>query len=475
MSDFLLDNFAARSMIKTLGLPVPLPARLRRADGPMEARPLQDAAIAVGRDPRGELGSTLASILVQAGAAPHITDPTLAEVFRGPGEAYGRPPQHLNLESVSEALKLRGLVFDGTGIRTTADLDAAYRFFHPLVRRVSSSGRIVVIGRTLSSEMTPEHAANQGALEGLLRSLAKEVGKRGSTAQLVRVEPGAEARLEGVLRFLLSTRSAFVSGQPLLVTNDVRAPQSVPFTRPLAGRIALVTGAARGIGAATAELLADEGAHVVCLDRPADDSAVSKVARSIGGSVLLADVSEQDAAAMIGQHLLDQHGGVDIVVHNAGITRDKTLGRMKPEQWSQTLGINLKAILDIQDVLLTRGVLRDEGRIVVLSSVSGIAGNVGQTNYAASKAGLVGYVRTASPQLAPRGITVNAIAPGLIETRMTAAMPLAVREAARRLSNLGQGGKPRDVGDAITFLSTPGAYGVTGQVLRVCGGALIGA
>jgi len=124
---------------------------------------------------------------------------------------------------------------------------------------------------------------------------------------------------------------------------------------------------------------------------------------------------------------------------------------------------------------LREGCLRDSGRIVCLSSVAGIAGNVGQTNYAAAKAGVIGLVQHLAGELAGRGITVNAVAPGFIETRMTAAIPFMVRETARRLSALGQGGRPEDVANAITFLATPGAAGITGSVLRVCGGALIGA
>src|SRR5690606_2170550 len=161
--------------------------------------------------------------------------------------------------------------------------------------------------------------------------------------------------------------------------------------------------------------------------------------------------------------------------HNAGITRDKTLARMSPEQWDLAVEVNLGAVIRINDALLAKKALRDGGRVVCLSSVSGIAGNRGQTNYSASKAGIVGYVGALAAKVAERGISVNAIAPGFIETRLTDAMPVVLREAARRLSALGQGGKPEDVGQAITFLSTPGAVGITGSVLRVCGGALIGA
>jgi 3-oxoacyl-[acyl-carrier protein] reductase len=162
------------------------------------------------------------------------------------------------------------------------------------------------------------------------------------------------------------------------------------------------------------------------------------------------------------------------VVHNAGVTRDKTLANMSPDRWDQTIDINLDAVVRITERLLA-GVLHEHGRVILLSSIAGIAGNMGQTNYAASKAGIIGYVRAQAPALAERGITVNAIAPGFIETRLTAAIPVMIREVARRLSNLGQGGLPRDIGDAVTFLASPGAVGITGTVLRVCGGAYVGA
>src|SRR5262249_29528600 len=134
--------------------------------------------------------------------------------------------------------------------------------------------------------------------------------------------------------------------------------------------------------------------------------------------------------------------GVDVIVHNAGITRDKTLARMDASRWEQTLAVNLGGVIRTTEALLSSNLLRDGGRVIGLSSVAGIAGNVGQTNYAASKAGVVGFVRALSARVADRGITVNAIAPGFIETRMTAAIPTVIREAGRRLSALGQGGLP---------------------------------
>ncbi len=242
--------------------------------------------------------------------------------------------------------------------------------------------------------------------------------------------------------------------------------------RSLDGKVALVTGAARGIGAATARALAAEGARVLCVDRPDDDGPTSQLAREIGGVVALADVTDPGAPAQLAAAVAAL-GGVDIVVHNAGVTRDKTLARMKPEHWDLVMAVNAEALVQLQGALDPH--LRAGGRVVALSSIAGIAGNMGQTNYAASKAGVAGWVRALSGELAPRGITANAVAPGFIETRMTAAIPVAIRQVARRLSALGQGGEPEDVASAIVFLASPGAVGVTGAVLRVCGGAFVGA
>jgi 3-oxoacyl-[acyl-carrier protein] reductase len=148
---------------------------------------------------------------------------------------------------------------------------------------------------------------------------------------------------------------------------------------------------------------------------------------------------------------------------------------MSAEAWDTAITVNLAAPVYLTRALIDAKLLKDEGRVVCLSSVAGIAGNAGQTNYAASKAGLVGFVRALSTEVAARGITVNAIAPGLIETRMTDAMPAAIREVARRLSALGQGGLPIDIAETITFLATPWADGITGTTVRVCGGAFVGA
>jgi 3-oxoacyl-[acyl-carrier protein] reductase len=164
------------------------------------------------------------------------------------------------------------------------------------------------------------------------------------------------------------------------------------------------------------------------------------------------------------------------VVHNAGITRDKTLARMDERRWSSVLAVNLTSQERINDTLLgKRGVLRRGGRIVSVSSVSGIAGNRGQTNYAASKAGIIGMVQALAPTLARQAGTINAVAPGFIETEMTGAMPLLTREGGRRVNSMSQGGLPVDVAETIAWFASAGSGGVNGQVVRVDGQSMLGA
>jgi len=474
MTDLLLENQNARKLIKTLGLPIPVPEKLARAKGPYEERPLDDKKVLVCG--AGGLQTVLAQILTKAGATPWVVGDSDAvlDPYIGPGEAWARTPRRVEPGEAGEGERVDAIVFDGTGLESPDDLRQLYDYMHPWIRRLNRSGRVVVIGRRAGDAKKPARAATRAGLEGFTRSLAKEIGANGTTANSVFVEEGADSRLDPVLRFLLSPRSAFISCQPFHVTKLAKGDEA-PDTHVLGGKVALVTGAARGIGEATAEILAAEGAHVVCLDRPADDGPCSKVAQRIGGSVLLVDITDEDAPARIAGELKERFGGVDVVVHNAGVTRDKTLGRMKPDAWDMAVDINLGAVIRITDRLLDDEVLRPGGRIVCLSSVSGIAGNRGQTNYSASKAGVVGFVEALAHKVAKKGITVNAIAPGFIETRLTSAMPVAIREVARRMSAVGQGGLPEDVGQVITFLSTPGAVGVTGATVRVCGGALIGA
>jgi 3-oxoacyl-[acyl-carrier protein] reductase len=481
MNDVLLQigaNRVARQWVRRLGLPLPLPQTLRRAHGALQARPLAGQLVVSGAAPGSAdaaLTQEIAGTLFSAGAEVGVIGHAL-ELHRTVGEAYGRSPRALESAAI-EDLHADALVFDAAGLGGPSELDTLYDFFHALVPRLARCGRVVLIGSPPSAAATAGQAAAQAALEGFTRSLAKEVGRKGATANLLVRYPGSEGRLGPVLRFVLSSRSTFVTAQPFAIHDRVRQSDDAAsgFVRALDGKVALVTGAGRGIGEASARALAAEGAHVVCVDRPGEEQLIEALARSIGGSALPSDVSDDSAPQVIARTLEEQHRGVDIVVHNAGITRDKTLARMDRDQWHQTIDINLAAVMRIDDALLSSRLLHDDGRLIGLASVAGIGGNAGQTNYAASKAGVIGYMQQRARELAGRGITANAVAPGFIETRLTAAMPPVVREGARRLSALGQGGQSSDVAEAITFLASPGASGMSGAVLRVCGGALLGA
>jgi len=208
---------------------------------------------------------------------------------------------------------------------------------------------------------------------------------------------------------------------------------------------------------------------------PAAGEALTAVANRIGGTSLSLDITDAAAPGRLAEHIESRHGRIDAFVHNAGITRDKTLGRMAAEGWDAVLDVNLSSQERINDALLERDLLGAGGRLISVSSVSGIAGNRGQSNYATSKAGVIGMVGALAPITRERGATVNAVAPGFIETAMTAAMPVATREAGRRTNSLVQGGRPVDVAETIAWLASPASAAVNGNVVRVCGQALIGA
>jgi 3-oxoacyl-[acyl-carrier protein] reductase len=355
--------------------------------------------------------------------------------------------------------KYHALVFDATGLTRPEELRTVYDFFHPVARSLTPSGRVIVLG------MATESAA-QRALDGFIRSVGKEFG-RGITAQLIRLWKGATvASAQSTLDFLLSPRSAYVSGQTIVVG------PGKPKQEDLRGKVALVTGAARGIGAQIARVLAREGAHVICLDVPAAGEVLTRVANELKGESLQMDLT---GSGNLPAYVKGRHGRLDIVVHNAGITRDKTLAKMDPARWDSVLGVNLVAPVRVTEALLEADLIPIDGRIIGVSSTSGIAGNRGQTNYAASKAGIIGWIRDLATQVRAKGITANAVAPGFIETKMTAKLPFMVREAGRRLNSMSQGGLPIDVAETVAWLAAPGSATVSGNVVRVCGQMYLGA
>ena len=476
MSDYLVElgtKPAARKAIKMLGLPIPMPQKLKRNNEPWEERPLEDSPALVCHTHGSDFAELISRTLAAAGAdSSVIGDDATLKSYRDHGEAWGRYPKVVNPGDIPD-LRPNILLFDASGMKQPSDLKGMYQFFHDWIRKLSTCGRAIVISRPPEQAKTPSEAACAQAVNGFVRSMAREVGKKGSTAQSLYVDSGAEKHTEPVLRFLLSSRSAYISAQPVHVSCSIPIDSVVPYRRPLDGKTALVTGAARGIGASTAKALAREGAHVIGLDRPAENGALSKLMDELGGTMILGDLLDDGAPKKIADEIKKKFKGLDIVVHNAGVTRDKTLANMDDSRWDMTLGVNLIALIELNEKLLP--IMKKGSRMICLASIAGIAGNMGQTNYAASKAGVIGYVRALAPKLHSKGVSINAIAPGFIETQMTAAIPFATREGARRLCNLSQGGLPEDIGELVTFLASPGSAGINGEVIRICGGNYVGA
>ena len=452
MSDWYRDfanSGVGSTLVGQLGLP--RPAVLRRYE---PGAPLLTGPAVVGTTGGGRLQETLIRVLEDAGVPV-------------------QPP------AATDGERLGAVLLDATGVTGPTDLAAAHEFLAPAVRRLGPSGRVLVLADPPSDAGSPAQAAARQALEGLVRSVAKEL-RDGATANLLFVPAGAEASVPGPVRFFLSGRSAYVDGQVVTLA-AAHVPAGEDEERPLAGEVAVVTGAARGIGASIARVMARDGASVVAVDVPAAGQSLAEVANGIGGTAVQLDITAPDAAQRLIAHLRErQHAGVgpgaDIVVHNAGITRDKLLVNMDAARWNSVMAVNLQAQLDITQALLDAdGLLRPGARVVCVSSQSGIAGNRGQTNYAASKAGVIGMVRAWAPAFAERGATINAVAPGFIVTEMTARMPFGTREIGSRINSLQQGGLPVDVAETIAWLAQPSAAGVNGQVVRVCGQSFPGA
>ncbi|MEE1618233.1 3-oxoacyl-ACP reductase [Brachybacterium sp. J153] len=347
--------------------------------------------------------------------------------------------------------------------------------FAGAVRSLAPGARVVTVSRPATGE-DPARDAARGGVEGFVRSLAHEL-RAGGTANGVLVADGVGLDAPGVvgaLRFLLSARSAFVTGQFLTVSSPA-GTETENLSLPLAGRTALVTGAARGIGAAIARTLAADGARLVVLDVPGAGTELSRLANELRAVPIQLDVTSPGAGERLVAALRDRGLTLDILVLNAGITRDKLFANMTPDRWDPVLAVNITSQIALSDALLEAGdVLGEHPRVVSLASTSGIAGNRGQTNYAASKAGVMAFVDALAARLAPAGGTANAVAPGFIETEMTAKIPPVTREIARRLNSLQQGGLPVDVAEAIAFLASDEAGGIQGETLRVCGQNMVG-
>ncbi|QRQ80168.1 3-oxoacyl-ACP reductase [Glutamicibacter protophormiae] len=371
--------------------------------------------------------------------------------------------------------KLGGLVLLLDELTHPEQLSALMLAAGAALRQLVPGARVVSISRPALDTDAPALAAVRQGIDGAMRSLGREM-RGGATANGILLNEGTDLLSPGTLgalRFFFSGRSAYMDGQFLTVrTTEGALPQD--FRKPLAGKVAVVTGAARGIGASIARTLARDGAQLVVVDMPAAGEALAAVANQIGATTLQLDVTAKDAAQQIMDHAIGRHGSLDIVVHNAGITRDKLLANMDAARWDSVIAVNIASQLRMNEVFLAAKL--PGLRVVSLASTSGIAGNRGQTNYAASKGGVIGMVRSSAKLFAEQGGSIAAVAPGFIETEMTAKIPLGTRTVARMvLPSLMQGGLPQDVAEAISFLGSDAAAGLNGQVLRVCGQSLVGA
>ncbi len=440
----LAHNPIGKFLVKNLGLPNP--PYLERYEG----GPLVQGSVLTGSATQGDIAKAVTAALKALKV-----------------EATGVPAQ---------GKRYKGLVFDATGIADAAGLVALQEFFTPVLRQLQGSDRVVVVGTV------PEQAGSEGArvaqraLEGFTRSLAKEVGG-GSTANLVYLAPGAETSLASTLGFFLSPKSAYVSGQVVRIgtTGITSVTDPVDLEKPLAGKVALVTGASRGLGEADMRTLARDGATVIGLDVPPLEADLKALADELGGGYIVGDITAEDAPATIAAYVKENYGAVDVVVHNAGITRDKRLRNMKPENWQLVVDISVGAPQRITDELLAQGLINEGGTVIGIASIAGIAGNNGQTNYASAKAGVIGWIQALAERVAGDGITANVVAPGFMETEMVKTIPLGIREAGRRMNSMSQGGQPVDVAEAIAWFANPGSGAVSGNVLGVNGQMLLGA
>ena len=390
---------------------------------------------------------------------------------------------------------ITALIIDATTYIDESSYQRLYLTVNHSLKLLSHNARILLIADANTAKQAPENNAFSQALVGFTKSLAKEVGRKGSTANIIllnkensntessnkgnhKTENGtadnnSSAALAAPLTFFLSAKSAFVSGQALTVNN--KKPLVTP-TNPTTTnqKIAVVTGAAQGIGAAIASKLTTDGYFVIGIDIESMQAQLINAMQSLSGEAYTLDVSAKDAGEQLAT-LASKHGGFDLFVHNAGITRDKTLAKMPSHFWQQTLDINLLSVMRITQTFMKCDSINNNGRIVCLSSMNGIAGQGGQTNYACSKAGIIGYVESINNELATKGITINAVAPGFIETKMTEQMPFFTREMGRRMNALSQGGLPVDVAETVAFLGDEASYAISGQTLRVCGLNIMGA
>lgn len=475
MKDLYLElshSQLGKSLFEALSLPNP--PELHRS--PDQSLSLPKGQVLIAGSKHAQLLKTVVSVLDADGIS--LCSPVYEGELNQTLSKHRKAKRTQNIHEVSlnsdSNQRYRFVIFDASGIKNINDLSALHLFFNSALPHLKRNGRVIVLSNTpKDNDQAFEHSV-RGGLEGFVKSVSKEIGKKGASCNLLYAESPNERQLRAPLAFLLSEKSCFITGQSIYAANgSATMARNIDWSKPLSNKVALVTGAAQGIGAETAKILARDGAKVVCLDIPQNQHKLNALAEQIDGFALPLDLSVDNAPQTLATQVASQLGVIDIVIHNAGITRDKTLARMPQHFWDQAIDINLNKIIDIDQTLLSKNLINPRGRVICVSSISGIAGNFGQSNYALSKAGIAAYVKRQAT-VADKGITYNAVAPGFIETDMTGKVPAITRQIGRRTNAFGQGGLPLDVAETIALFCHPAAQSLNGNVLRVCGQSILG-
>lgn len=428
---------AARKLLSGLPLPIATPVELVRAADGTTSRPLAFKRVALAGK-----GAADADLLVR-----HLED--AGARVEGPGDS----PSDVVI----------GFLPERAGAE---DLAGLYAMLHARVETLHDRGRVLLVVRSGAPIVT-------AGVHGFVRSLARELGGRGTTVNAV-VSQDLELA-SPIVAFLASERASYVSGQTWTLHAGA-IPVQVPSPGP---RLAVVTGAAQGIGESIVRVLAANGYRIALLDLESQTSAGRSLSDAIGGEPAgmafhACDVrdTEQVARVLETARAASPMGMIDLLVNNAGISRDRTFRKMTPQEWAEVHAVDLAAVVGV--TRSAQPLLAPSARVVNVASVSGLAGNFGQTNYACAKGAVVGYTAQVARELEPRGIAVTAVAPGLIETAMSQAIPALQREVAAQMTSLAQLGLPQDVAMVVELLGRREAWPLRGQAVRVDGGMFFG-
>ncbi len=370
---------------------------------------------------------------------------------------------------------IKAILVDTRSFKSLTDLNKMYLDLNKCVGKLEDEGRILLISNTSTTKQnTPIEAAVQSSLIGFIKSLGKELGRKGSTVNLLQLENQAHAAsIQLCLEYFLSSKACYVSGQTLEIHSAKKLNKPAKIHKPYQKQTVLITGACGSIGQKVAETLSQRGATVLLVDLPSNNTPLKRLAQKTKGIALTVDLTKPNATGLIAETIQQELGQLNILIHSAGITKDRLFKNMPPTQWTEVIHVNLTAPITITDTLLSKNLIAKSGRVILISSIVGLSGNAGQTQYSASKAGLIGYMQALKTSTQKKQITINTIAPGFITSPMVKNIPAITREAAKRSNAFAQPGLPEDVAEAAALFAHPNAKGLNGRVLRVCGLAYI--